>query len=63
LGKNRRKKIIEKEIIFPNLKPTTRAISIGITDYLLNRIREIANKAKIPYQSSITIYLKKAFGL
>jgi len=49
LGENRRKKIIEKEIIFPSLKPTTRAISIGITDYLLNRIREIANEIKIPY--------------
>jgi|YNPBryulayer2012_1023412.scaffolds.fasta_scaffold10533_2 hypothetical protein len=40
--------MIEKEIIFHSLKPTTRAISIGISDYLLNWIREIANKIKIP---------------
>jgi len=45
---------------FPNLKPTTRSISIRLPEYLLNRIKEIANEINIPYQSLIKNYLKKA---
>lgn len=45
---------------FPNLKPTTRSISIRLPEYLLNRIKEIANEINIPYQSLIKDYLKKA---
>jgi len=44
----------------PNLKPTTRSISIRLPEYLLNRIKEIANEINIPYQSLIKNYLKKA---
>jgi len=44
---------------FPNLKPTTRSISIRIPEYLLNRIKEKANEVNIPYQSLIKEYIKK----
>ena len=44
---------------FPNLKPTTRSISIRIPEYLLNRIKEKANEINIPYQSLIKEYIKK----
>lgn len=43
---------------FPNLKPTSRPISIRIPEYLLNRIKEKANEINVPYQSLIKEYLK-----
>lgn len=47
-------------VSFPNLKPTSRSISIRLPVYLLNRIKEQANEINIPYQSLIKTYLKKA---
>jgi len=43
---------------FPDLKPTSRPISIRIPTYLLNRIKEKANEINVPYQSLIKEYLK-----
>jgi len=52
-----------KSVSFPNLKPTTRPISIRLPEYLLNRLKEKANEINVPYQSLIKGYLKKAvFG-
>jgi len=48
-----------EEVSFPNLKPTTRPISIRIPEYLLNRLKEKANEINIPYQSLIKQYIKK----
>lgn len=48
-------------ITFPNLKPTTRSISIRLPEFLLNRIKEEANAINIPYQSLIKGTLKKTF--
>jgi predicted DNA binding CopG/RHH family protein len=44
---------------FPNLKPTTRSISIRIPEYLLNRVKEKANETNIPYQSLLKEYIKR----
>jgi predicted DNA binding CopG/RHH family protein len=44
---------------FPNLKPTTRAISIRVPEYLLDRVKEKANETNVPYQSLIKEYIKK----
>lgn len=50
-------------VSFPNLKPTTRSISIRLPEYLIDRIKEKANEINVPYQSLIKGYLKKAvFG-
>lgn len=46
-------------VSFPNLKPTTRPISIRIPEYLLNRVKEQANELNIPYQSLIKQYIQK----
>ncbi|MBL7159630.1 BrnA antitoxin family protein [Candidatus Microgenomates bacterium] len=52
-----------KRVSFPNLKPTTRSISIRLPEYLIDRIKEQANEISVPYQSLIKGYLKKAvFG-
>jgi len=48
-----------ERVSFPNLKPTTRPISIRIPEYLLNRVKEEANALNIPYQSLIKQYIHK----
>lgn len=48
-----------ERVSFPNLKPTTRAISIRIPEYILNRLKEKANEINVPYQSLIKGYIKK----
>lgn len=48
-----------ERVSFPNLKPTSRAISIRIPEYLLNHLKERANAINIPYQSLIKEYIKK----
>ena len=48
-----------EEVSFPDLKPTSHAISIRIPYYLLNRVKEKANEINIPYQSLIKEYIKK----
>ena len=48
-----------EEVSFPNLKPTSRSISIRIPEYLINRVKEKANEINIPYQSLIKQYIKK----
>ncbi len=48
-----------ESVSFPNLKPTSRSISIRIPEYLLNRVKEKANEINIPYQSLIKQYIKR----
>ncbi len=42
---------------FPNLKPSTTAISIRLPVGLLEQIKIAANKRDVPYQSLIKIWL------
>lgn len=42
-----------QKVSFPNLKPTTRPISIRLPEYLIDRIKEEANKINVPYQALI----------
>ena len=42
---------------FPNLKPTSKAISLRLPVDLLERIKTAANKRDVPYQSLIKIWL------
>ncbi len=50
-------------VSFPNLKPTTRSISIRIPEYLINRLKEKANELDIPYQSLMKQYIAKGLGI
>ncbi|MBI2637195.1 MAG: BrnA antitoxin family protein [Parcubacteria group bacterium] len=47
-------------ISFPNLKPSTKTISIRLPESLLHRIRADANRQDVPYQSYIKTVLDKA---
>ena len=44
--------------VLPNLKPTTRTISLRLSESMLNQIRLIANQRDVPYQSLIKMFLK-----
>ena len=46
-------------IAFPNLKPTSSAISVRIPNYLLVRIKEKAHELHIPYQTLMKQYIAK----
>jgi predicted DNA binding CopG/RHH family protein len=48
-----------QRVIFPNLKPSTTAISIRLPDSLLAQIKQAANKRDIPYQSLIKVWLSE----
>ncbi len=51
---------IKKAIInpvFPNLKPSTRTITIRVPESLLHSLKAIANKKDVPYQSLVKIFL------
>ncbi len=48
-----------ERVSFPNLKPTSRSISIRLPEYLLNRLKERANEINVPYQSLIKEYISK----
>ena len=49
-------------VTFPNLKPTSRSISIRLPEFLLNRIKDRANKMQVPYQSLIKTSLQDIFA-
>jgi len=44
-------------VLLPNLKPSTRTISLRLSDSLLARIKIEANKRDMPYQSLIKAWL------
>ncbi len=46
-----------EEAVFPNLKPSTRSISIRLPEWLIARIKELANFRDVPYQSLMKIFL------
>lgn len=45
------------KVTFPNLKQTSRTISIRMPESLLANIRVIANQADVPYQSMMKMLL------
>lgn len=46
-----------QRVRFPNLKPTTTAISLRLPVSLLEQIKVAANKRDVPYQSLIKMWL------
>ena len=49
---------ISKKVIFNNLKPTTKTISLRLPEYILDELKILAHKQDVPYQSLIKIFLK-----
>lgn len=46
-----------KRASFPNLKPSTKSISLRLPMHMLERIKVEANARDVPYQSLIKIWL------
>ncbi len=43
--------------IFPNLKPSTKTISLRLPSSLLEALKALANKQDVPYQSLMKMFL------
>ncbi len=48
-----------KRAVFPNLRPTTHAISLRLPESMLDELRQMANQRDVPYQSLIKIFLRE----
>ena len=48
-----------QRVRFPNLKPSTQAISLRLSRHMLERIKTAANRRDVPYQSLIKIWLEE----
>lgn len=48
-----------ESVILPKLKPTTKTISLRISASMLDKIRLVANKRDVPYQSLIKTFLQE----
>ncbi|MGB5717631.1 MAG: BrnA antitoxin family protein [Gammaproteobacteria bacterium] len=46
-------------VVMPNLKPTTKTISLRLPQHLLDSIKAAANARDVPYQSLIKVWLKE----
>ncbi len=47
------------ELDLSNLKPSTETISLRLPSYLLARIKELANKRDVPYQSLMKMFISE----
>ena len=45
--------------VFPNLKPSTKTISLRLPQHLLDGIKSAANARDVPYQSLIKVWLQE----
>ena len=50
-----------EQVSFPNLKPTSRSISIRFPEYVLDAVKERANMMGVPYQALIKEAVVKAY--
>lgn len=48
-----------QQVSMPNLKPSTKTISLRLPEGLLNSIKVEANKRDMPYQSLIKVWLSE----
>jgi predicted DNA binding CopG/RHH family protein len=48
-----------QRVQFPNLKPSTKSISLRLPVDLLERIKVEANRQDVPYQSLIKVWLRE----
>jgi predicted DNA binding CopG/RHH family protein len=48
-----------KRAVLPNLKPTTKTISLRLPQHMLDSIKAAANSRDVPYQSLIKVWLQE----
>ena len=47
------------KVNLPNLKPTTKTISLRLSQHLLDSIKVAANAPDVPYQSLVKVWLQE----
>jgi len=47
-----------EKVNFPNLKPSTKTISLRLPEFILDKLKVLAHKRDVPYQSLIKMFLK-----
>ena len=48
-----------KHTVFPNLKPSTKTISLRLPQTMLEELKLLANKRDVPYQSLLKVFLSE----
>ena len=48
-----------KRAVFPNLKPSTKTISLRLPETMLEELKALANKRDVPYQSLLKVFLSE----
>jgi len=48
-----------QRVVLPNLKPSTKTISLRLPEHLLDSIKAAANARDVPYQSLIKVWLQE----
>lgn len=48
-----------RKVDLPNLKPTTKTISLRLPQHLLDSLKVAANSRDVPYQSLIKVWLQE----
>lgn len=48
-----------RSVVLPNLKPTTKTISLRLPQHLLDSIKVAAHARDVPYQSLIKVWLQE----
>ena len=48
-----------RKTVLPNLKPTTKTISLRLPQHLLDSLKVAANSRDVPYQSLIKVWLQE----
>ena len=48
-----------ERVIFPNLKPSTRTISVRMPEAMLEELKLLDNRRDVPYQSLIKMFLRE----
>jgi len=48
-----------KNVVLPNLKPSTKKISLRLPESMIEELKLLANKRDVPYQSLLKLYLSE----
>ena len=52
-----------RKMTFPNLKPSTRTISIRLPEIMLEDLKILANQRDVPYQTLMKMYLAERISM
>ena len=48
-----------KTVVFPNLRPSLKSISLRLPESMIDALRLLANKKDVPYQSLLKVFLSE----